>query len=298
MHVFTTGTTGYIGGSVAAWLVRHGVKVSGLVRTETRAAELSGLGIRPVLGDLYDAEVLRSACSDADVVINAASADNPYPVATFLQALAGTGKRFIHTSGSSIAGDLAYGEPSGAVYDESTMPPIRLEKRGRVALDRAVLEAADTGIVASVICPTMIYGPGLGLKPESAQVPMLISAARRRRGAAVVGRGLNRWANVHIEDLCELYRLLATSAVPRGFYFAENGEAALIDIARSINAAMHTSDEPTSLSIRESIALWGPESASYALGSNSRVRARNAKAHSWKPKHDSLFEDVARLSLA
>jgi nucleoside-diphosphate-sugar epimerase len=152
------------------------------------------------------------------------------------------------------------------------MPPIRLEKRGRVALDRAVLEAADTGIVASVICPTMIYGPGLGLKPESAQVPMLITAARRRRGAAVVGRGLNRWANVHIEDLCELYRLLATGAVPRGFYFAENGEAALIDIARSINASLHTSDEPTSLSIRESIALWGPESASFALGSNSRVR--------------------------
>ena len=298
MHAFMTGTTGYIGGSVAAWLVRHGITVSGLVRTEANAAELGGLGIRPVLGDLYDAELLRSACSDADVVINTASADNPYPVATFLQALAGTGKRFIHTSGSSITGDLAYGEPSDAVYDEYTMPPIRLEKRARVAIDQAVLEAVDTGIVSSVICPSMIYGPGLGLKPESAQVPMLISAARRRGGAAVVGRGLNRWANVHIEDLCELYRLLATSAAQRGFYFAENGEAALIDIARSINSSVHTSGEPTSLSIRESIALWGPEAASFALGSNSRVRARNAKALSWQPKHDSLLEDVARLSLA
>jgi uncharacterized protein YbjT (DUF2867 family) len=87
MHVFITGTTGYIGGSVAAWLVRHGVKVSGLVRTEARATELTGLGIRPVLGELYDADVLRSACSDADVVINAASADNPYPVATFCKRL-------------------------------------------------------------------------------------------------------------------------------------------------------------------------------------------------------------------
>jgi nucleoside-diphosphate-sugar epimerase len=298
MHVFTTGSTGYIGGSVAAWLVRHGITVSGLARTEANAAALSRLGIRPVLGDLYDAEVLRSACSDADVVINAASADNPYPVATFLRALAGTGKRLIHTSGSSIVGDLAYGEPSDAVYDESTMPPIRLEKRARVAIDQAVLGAADTGIVSSVICPSMIYGPGLGLKPESVQVPMLIGAARRRGGAAVVGRGLNRWANVHIEDLCELYRLLATNAAQRGFYFAENGEAALIDIARSINSSLGTSGEPASQSIRESIALWGPEAAAFALGSNSRVRARNAKTLPWQPKHDSLFDDVARLSLA
>jgi hypothetical protein len=28
------------------------------------------------------------------------------------------------------------------------------------------------------------------------------------------------------------------------------------------------------------------------------VRARNAKTLPWQPKHDSLFDDVARLSLA
>ena len=58
--------------------------------------------------------VWRKAAQAADVVVNAASADHMGAVAALLGALAGSGKPFIHTSGSSIVGTRARGHRSDA----------------------------------------------------------------------------------------------------------------------------------------------------------------------------------------
>ena len=53
--------------------------------------------------------ILAQAAQAADVVVNAASADHKGAVVALLDALAGSGKPFIHTSGSSIVGTRARG---------------------------------------------------------------------------------------------------------------------------------------------------------------------------------------------
>jgi len=101
MKIFVTGATGYIGGSVAAKMIAAGHQVSGLVRSEARATQARDKGITPVIGSLDDTDTLQAAVRDSDAVINAASADNRGAVEAIISALAGSDKKFVHTSGSN-----------------------------------------------------------------------------------------------------------------------------------------------------------------------------------------------------
>ena len=52
------------------------------------------------------------------------------------------------------------------------------------------------------------------------------------------GKGLNRYSNVHIDDLVELC-LLALEKAPGGsFFFAENGHASFKEIAGMVSPAL------------------------------------------------------------
>ena len=112
MKVFLTGASGYIGGAVATALIKAGHAVSGLVRDRTKADAVAARGIEPIVGSLDSAVLLREEARAADAVINAASSDHRGAVEALLAGLAGSGKVFIHSSGSSIIADLAMGEPS------------------------------------------------------------------------------------------------------------------------------------------------------------------------------------------
>jgi nucleoside-diphosphate-sugar epimerase len=59
----------------------------------------------------------------------------------------------------------------------------------------------------------MIYGNALGVPAQSVQIPALVNQAKASGVARYIGRGLNRWSNVHIADLAALYAL-AVAKVP------------------------------------------------------------------------------------
>ncbi|MEO7274354.1 MAG: NAD-dependent epimerase/dehydratase family protein [Vicinamibacterales bacterium] len=292
-RIFVTGATGFIGGSVAQRLAAAGKDIRGLTRSPEGAALLESLGIRPVVGQLSDAALLAQEARAADVVINAADADDREAVDTLIQALAGTGKTLIHTSGSSIVTDDAGGEPGDAVYTDIPEHPVP-GKAARVAIDRRVLAAAAVNIRSVVICPTMIYGPGRGPTTQSQQIPALLRHARAAGISHYVGRGLNRWSNVHIDDVTELYVLALHKAAPGSFFFAENGEATLLEIARGIARHLGVSG-PDSLSLEAASQVWEPAAVRYGFGSNSRVRAERARQDlGWSARHSSIFHDLPR----
>jgi nucleoside-diphosphate-sugar epimerase len=120
-------------------------------------------------------------------------------------------------------GDVA----SDKIHDEETPVEPVPGKQARVAIDRAIRDASGRGVRSVVVCPTMIYGNGLGLARDSAQIPGLARRAAASGVARHVGKGLNIWSNVHVEDVADLYRLALARAPAGAFYFAENGEALL-----------------------------------------------------------------------
>jgi len=293
MRVFVTGASGYIGGSVAARLMVEGHQVSGLVRSQEAAAKVKALGIAPVHGTLADRDLLVDAARAADAVVNAANSDNRDVVEAILPALAGSGKLFLQTSGSSIVGDNAGGEPSEKVYDEDTPVTPLPDKAERVAINDRVRAAARDGVRGVVLCPTLIYGTGHGVHQDSIQVPKLIDLARKSGVARHVGRGLNIWSNVHIDDLVDLYVLALEKAKPGSFFYAENGEASMKALAEAISRLLGFGGRTEAIPLEDAIAEWGGVAAAFTFGSNSRVRARRARADlGWRPHRIGLLEDV------
>lgn len=296
MKIFVTGASGYIGGSVAALLAEQGHHVRGLVRSEAKVAGVRAKGIEPAIGTLDDDALLTAEARAADAVINAADSDHAGAVKALLAGLEGTGKPFIHTSGSSLVGDEAMGEPSDAIFTEDTPVKPEPDKEHRVALNKLILDAAP-GVRTVVLCNSLIYGDTLGAPAQSVQIPPLVAQARESGIARYIGRGLNIWSNVHIADMVELYLLVLEKAPAGSFYYVENGETAFGDLVQAIADALDLG-EAQSWSAAEAVAEWGRELAVFALGSNSRVRAD--KAHrdlGWKPRRTSAI-DWVKESLA
>ncbi len=290
MNVFVTGAAGFIGGSIATGLVKAGHHVTGLVRSAEQAAELTALGIAPVIGSLDDAAVLTEQAHKADAVINAASSDHRAAVETLLTALQGSNKPFLHTSGSSIVGDASGGKASDVIYFEDNLPEPTVDKAARVAIDNLILAAAQDGVNSAVICNTLIYGHSLGVQRDSVQLPRLLKQARKSGVVRHVGTGQNIWSNVHIEDVVELYLLALTKNVPGTFYFVESSEAAFVDMTTAIADALKLG-KPQDWPLAEAEAEWGYEMANYGLGSNSRVRGKHARELlGWAPKRTSVVE--------
>lgn len=295
-RAFVTGVSGYIGGSVARRLAQDGLAVVGLVRDPAAAARIEATGVRPAIGGLDDAALLQRLAAEADVVVNTADSDHRPAIEALIAGLRGTGKTLLHTSGSSIVADEGTGEGSERVFTDDTPNTPIPAKVARVAIDRRVREAAAEGIRSAVICPTMIYGRGSGSKRDSIQVPMLIRAAQERGAGVHIGPGRNVWSHVHIDDLVDLYALVLDKAEPGSFFFAENGEAALADVARSIGRMLGFGGRTVEWPLHEAIAALGVEAASLGLASNSRVRATHARALGWQPRQVGLLEDIERGS--
>lgn len=295
--VFVTGASGYIGGSVAALLVKNGFEVTGLTRSKKKAAELESYGIKPAIGELTDASFLTECATAADIIVDAADSDNADAVKTFIRALAGSDKTFIHTSGSSIVSDQANGEPSERVFEESTKYTPDPLKQARVEIDNIVLDAAKEKIRSVVICPCMIYGEGLGPKKESQQVPMLINQAIKSGTARCIGRGENIWSTIHIEDLANLYlKVIQTAPIGGTFLFAESGEVRFKDLVEKIRESLSLKNPVQEWPIEDAIKEWGQGASIFALGSNSRIRGAGARDMGWKPERESVLEDVPRCS--
>lgn len=290
-----TGASGYIGGTVAAALIRAGHSTTGLARSDAAAEKLRRHGIAAVRGELWSHGIVRDAAGEADAVINCANAEDPFVVAAILEGLAGSGKPFLHTSGSSVVGDKAIGKFSPKVHYEDTPYEPVPEKIQRVAVQRSVLAAASKGVRSVVLCPSLIYGQGRGANPDSIQVPNLIRQAVKSGVARYIGDGENVWSTVHIEDVADAYLRSLEAASAGSFFYIENGEASLKSIVESIARLLGGKVPAQSWSIDEAIAEWGPQSAWFSLGGNSRVNADKARRElGWKPRGAGLFDEIER----
>ncbi|WP_251035433.1 NAD-dependent epimerase/dehydratase family protein [Paenibacillus sp. ISL-20] len=243
-----------------------------------------------------DADLLIKYAQFSDAVIHTADSDHRGAVETFIGALRGTGKSFVYTSGSSVVGDDARGDRlSDQIYDEET-PFVPMDLRAdRVEISKLVRKAGiDKWIRSIVIVPSMIYGDALGLPAESAQLPQIIRKSREMGAGVHVGQGVNRWSNVHIKDLAQLYLLALKRAPSASYFFAENGEDSFRDIAEVVSAALGYQGKTISWPVEEAIAELGDWARS-SIGSNSRIRSVNARnLLGWKPKEEPLLSWIRK----
>ena len=135
------------------------------------------------------------------------------------------------------------------MFDEDTPITPSPARVARVALNEFILALPRQGLPPVIICPSLIYGIGLGAGRDSVQVPLLIRLAKKRGNAAHAGPGENIWSNVHIDDLVTLYALAIDKAPAGSFYFAENGENSMREACVAINRMLGFAGPPTSMSM-------------------------------------------------
>jgi nucleoside-diphosphate-sugar epimerase len=294
MRVFLTGATGYIGGAVADALLAAGHEVVGLARSDDAVSKLQARGIHARRGDLREPQSISEAAREAAAVIHTASTnDGSAPqadsdaVEAIIQALEGTNKPFIYTSGIWV-----YGDTGERMADEqSPLNPTPLVA-WRPANERRVMEAAERGVRAVVIRPAIVYGRGAGIPAG------LVKSAREKGTARFVGTGENRWPQVHVDDLADLY-VRALEHAPAGTVLnATSGPSVRVgEVAEAASLAGGAEGRTESWPIEEARKSLGPYADALAL--DQQVSSEKAaELLGWKPDSPSMIEDLERGSYA
>lgn len=312
-HILFAGATGYVGGTVLQRLLAHPKRdtfeITALVRNADKAKLLNTLGVNTVIASLSDFDKVAKASANSDVVINLADSDSLEGVRAIHHGLklrhgkTGQVPISIHTSGTGVLMDNAAGlHDTDVVYVDTNpeqfeaLPPTALHR----PVDLEVVAADKEGYVRTyIVLPPTIYGKATGRlydlgisNRHSIQIPLAIRTALDRGQGGVVGEGKNIWPHVELNELAELYEILldATLSDPNlahgreGYYFTENGEYKLYDVAKAYSQALYDlgkgkSPDPTTYSADEVQKYFGGP----WLGSNTRSKSERARKLGWKP---------------
>ncbi|CAN5671640.1 SDR family oxidoreductase [soil metagenome] len=290
MKILVTGAAGYIGAVVTRTLAAHGHQVVGLVHSARSERAIVAMGLQARVGSLDDRVSLDSACEGVDVVVDTASADHAEAAEHFLQILAATGRTYVRTSGTGIYMDLGQGALNEVVHHEADgwtpLPPLQ----HRFSIDQKVLAADGDGLRTVIIRPSMIYGQG-----ASEQLPVLFRAALKHGFAGYSDPGLNRYANVYIDDLAAVYRLVVDDPNARGAYNVAASECDFKTISEAIGQVLGMSSRPFA-SVEEAESILGHVWAA-GMGCNSRVDAKRVREElGWEPKGPDLISEIVEGS--
>ncbi|WP_421414670.1 SDR family oxidoreductase [Agrobacterium tumefaciens] len=286
MHVFVTGSTGWVGAAVVDELLAHGHSVVGLSRSKDKGDLLRAKGAHVLPGTLEDLDNLHAAAKSADAVAHLGfnhdftryvenAALDQRVIETIGRALQGTDKPLLVSSTVSSL------RVHGRVATEADLPasdpnyPRRSEEAARRLREHGVM-------AGTVRLPSSVHGVG----ETHGFVPILVNLARRSGVSAYLGDGTNRWLAVHVSDAARLYRLALESGATQPAYHAV-GEGAVVfrDIAEAIGEKLGLPVEPRAADHFGGLAGFVGEDI---LASNARTR----QVLDWQPTGPGLIADI------
>ncbi|WVW87130.1 hypothetical protein I302_109187 [Kwoniella bestiolae CBS 10118] len=322
LKVLILGATGYIGGTLLVTLLKDHTSsnITTLVRDEAKKALLEPLGVKVVIGNVEDASFLQDLAEQHDVIYNFAVPFGGGDAS--IQALVdGLEKRanttqvkpvLLQTSGTGSIMYGSNGEAGTDVWKDSdhdrweALPDTAFFHSG----DKIVARAAERGVISAyIIMSPTVYGQGTGPGNKlSLQVPAYVRYAKRTGQAAYIGKGENIWGNVHVQDLTDLYMMVArhalsnpssTKATP-----GSHGWSNLIyggldthtwgPIINLVSDQLHTRGDIANPGAR---SIEDGQGDMYMFGTNSFMEvSEKAKALGWKRRQPTL-EEAVKLAL-
>jgi nucleoside-diphosphate-sugar epimerase len=287
MGVLVFGGSGYIGRYLIKHLVSEGYQVDAFIRRESAAAQVVALGARPRLGSIESGDGIDAMVDAADAVIWAAQLmleDEHRFVGHLIARLKGTGKAFIFTGGTSLLSRPTNGDWDENSYGEDDPFQPRRQIAPRLEIENMVRAAATDGFRPMCIRPSLVWGHG-----GSQIIRDFYHSAKTTGAVCHIGRGLNVYTNVHVDDVAVMYRLMLEKGVAGALYHAAAGEVSYGVIAGVV--ARHLGVGTRSVTIEEGIGIWDKFMAAVVLCSCSKVRAPRARSElGWVP-------DEARLDI-
>lgn len=296
MRVFLTGGSGAIGKHLVPKLVAEGHKVTALVRSAEKAAQVERQGAVPAEVSLFDADGLATAFEGHDAVINLATAI-PSTSRYFLPGAWKSNFR-IRTEGSAAVAKAArsagvgrllqesvvfvYPDSGDKWIDESAELDVVPSSEPNVAAEENARRFAEQGGVGVVLRFGYFYGPGAIHTEE------ILKFARLRFAMQLGGRNAYE-AAIHLEDAASA--VVAALEIPSGTYNVCDDEPLT---AREFTDAMIAAvgRRPLLRGPGRLLALGGNKTA--ALTRSQRVSNQRFKdAANWSPHYPSAREGWA-----
>lgn len=278
-----------LGFVVGQQLLAAGHTVTMLTCYEDLVPNLTKNNITPIVGHVLDASVQQSI-RRADAVIDV---ECPNPLLSrrvyvnrlrpFLlaQALEGTGRPLVVTTGAAVLGDTG---PT-PVSEDARLHPLR--GHGWLArLENELLKSSKVQCV--VIRPAWELH---GCRPPSCgtAVSNWMRLARRFRRGRYIGSGENRWSAVHFDDLAELYPLALKKAASRTILHAVSENFSMKELVTTIHAGFGFKGEPSSLTLKDA-RRFSP--IADALIQSHALSSEVARALGWQPFRGSIMKEV------
>ncbi len=213
--VLVTGASGFVGAAVARAALKRGFKVRALMRPTASHANIAGLEIETVAGDMRDVSSMTRALQGTRYFFHVAAdyrlwAPDPSEIernnlmgarATMQAALAAGVERVVYTS-SVAALKPGSGEPVDETSRHSPQSVIGAYKRSKLVAEREVERLiADSRLPAVIVAPSTPIGPR-DIKPTP--TGRIIVEAAKGKMPGFVDTGLNL---VHVDDVAEGHML-------------------------------------------------------------------------------------------
>lgn len=289
MRVLIIGANSYVGSGVARALKADGINVTGLARTPESTELLKAAGLNTIAGDLTDLRQLGEIAKtfDAVIAVYIPYDDEDRVMRALLAALEGSNRPLIFTSGTGVLGietkEGVWSEESFGEDDSFTPAPWLA---GRVAVENMVRASAARGMRPMVIRPPLVWGNG-----GSKQVPTIFDSVKETGVACYIGRGLNAYSNVHVDDLAQVYRLALAKGTAGALYHAVAGEVNFRSLAEAVAKTMNCGTR--SVDYDQACRIWGPVMTQFGLAVNSRSKAVHTRRElGWIPRHLDLVDDI------
>ncbi|EPE30511.1 NAD(P)-binding Rossmann-fold containing protein [Glarea lozoyensis ATCC 20868] len=290
MHIFITGSTGYIGRALTSHLLASGHTILALVRPHQEATNPppSNPNITLLPGTLTDLATLTHGATTTDATIHLAfsmsftsfaesCAIDLSAISTLGAALLGTDKPLVVTSGTlNLAG-------RGVGLESMRAEPGPVP---RYLAEWKVEELAKEGVRAMVVrLPPSVHG-----EEDVGMMPKFIAVGAAKKEVAYVGDGGQRWPSVHREDAAMVYMLAVERGVKGGMYHAVGDEGVSIrEIAEVVAGRLGVGMRCIA---GEEAAGWygfmGP-----LLGVDNPCESKRTREElGWVPKGCGLLEDL------
>ncbi len=296
MKVFVTGASGHVGSAVVPELLNAGHTVVGLARSERAAEALQTAGAAVWKGDLSDLDSLSAAAAEADGVIHLAyrhdlafsGQPNGFLEAALVdlaavkamgQALVGTNKPFVITSGTAILS--LHGEVRKVTEDD------HLPRGPRVDCENWAIGLAEQGVRSGVVRLAPSVHSTLD---QHGFLAMLVAIAKKNGFAAYVGDGQNVWNAVNTLDAASLYRQVLEKAPAGKRWHAVAEEAVPFrSIAEAIGTQLGT---PVRSLNQEEATLYFGGFLNFSLMNCPASSAQTRTVLAWAPTHNTILEDL------
>ena len=250
--VLVTGGGGFLGHAIVKRLVDRGDKVRSLARNFYPS--LVSMGVEQIQADLSDAQAVKKACENQDIVFHAAAKPPPWGKYEdyYRTNVVGT-QNIIDGCRSCNVSRLIYTSTPSVVFDghnmegadESVPYPAKFNAfypRTKALAEQRVVRAAGEHLCTVALRPHQIWGPG-----DPHFVPRLIARAKKLKR---IGNGKNLVDTTYIDNAAAAHilaadRLADNHAISGKIYFISQAEP--IPIWDMINAILNAAGlEPVS----------------------------------------------------